>query len=106
MGSVAQQGGSHAIAGAFTTLLNGRVCFCWNRGWEARWTDLAGAFAPRSFFGGFSSAGIPTSSYFPAAPNGGWEARRPDLAGKFARTKGWEARRPDLADAFAPSPCC
>ena len=37
-----------ARAGAFTTLLfvlDGRMCHCWNRGWNARRPDVAGKFA-------------------------------------------------------------
>ena len=65
-GSAAEQGWcAHArrpaIVGAFTTLLDGRMCYCWNSGWEARRPDLAGAFAP----------------------NRGGDARRPAIAGGF-----------------------
>ena len=39
------------IAGAFTTLLDGRMCYCWNGDWEAWRPDLAGAIpSPRRLF--------------------------------------------------------
>ena len=59
-------------------VLDGRMCYCWNRGWEARRLDLAGKFVRMGAgrLGGLRvfSTGIPTSSYFLAALNRGLEA--------------------------------
>ena len=64
--------------GCFFFVLDGRMCYCWNRGWEVRLPDLAGKFARMGAgrLGGWRvfSTGIPTSSYFLAASNGGLEA--------------------------------
>ena len=83
-------------------MLHGRMCYCWNRGWEARRPDLAGKLARmgtgrlgglRVFFfygnthfvvfsGGVERGlgGMTVRSSWKINQNGGWQARQLDLS--------------------------
>ena len=87
------------------------MCYCWNRGWEARRPNLAGKFSRMGAgrLGGlrvFFRLGYPLRRIFDGVERrlGGLTARS---SWKIRQNGGWEARRLDLAGAFTlHPPCC